>query len=293
VAFSDSSKQFFYKPFKPKCKSMKKFLVSLIGAACFAVIVASCNKKEGVEAAPTQEKEPTSMIDLMEKEEGVKYFKKDVTLMDASGKNKIVMRFAAVDEDALDYYLSVREHTVILNPETGKGLGVSKVDMMDKKLQNTGNETVAGKIRVVSEVLSKQLEKSVARYGIKVSTKSVINARSAVSYGFWETIYCPSNWPETLTMTVFGSDNVCFPKLTWGIDVRINWTASWYTPNGRPWDGFLLTGAPPYYWLPCTNRFGNNCSTAVGVQGVDGPWRVRFNAQWNESYTYAWYNDTD
>ncbi|TAF94835.1 MAG: hypothetical protein EAZ46_09295 [Runella sp.] len=274
---------------------MKKFLVSLIGAACFTVIVASCNKKEGVEVAPTQEKESISEIDLMEKEEGVKYFKKDVTLMDASGKNKIVMRFAAVDEDALDYYLSVREHTVILDPETGKGLGVSKVDLMNKNPQNTGNEIGAGRIRVVSEVLSKQLEKSVVGYGIHVSTKNVINARSAVTYNFYETRVCDSNWPETLTMTVYsnGVNSDCFPRLTWGLDVRINWTASWYTPSGRPWDNFLLIGIRPMSWLPCTNRFGNNCSTAVVVQGIDGPWRTRFNAQWDQEYTWKWYNDTD
>ena len=125
---------------------MKKFFISLIGAACFTVIVVSCNKREGVEVAPTQqeesrsmidlmekedgaqidptqEKEPTSMIDLMEKEDGLKFFRRDVTLKDASGRNKIVMRFAAVDEDALDYYLRVREYTVIPNPndlETNK-----------------------------------------------------------------------------------------------------------------------------------------------------------------------------
>ena len=272
---------------------MKKFFILLIGAACFCVIVVSCNKQNGVEVAPTQEKEPISVIDLMEKEEGIKYFKKDVVLRDASGKNKIVMRFAAVDEDALNYYLSVREHTVIPNPKTSKGLGKTKVDFTDNQIQNIDSEIGASKIRVVSEVSSSQLDNGVVRYGIKVTTKNFSNTRLSQNYNFWETHICPTNWPETLTMTVYGTNDQCYPKLTWGLDYRTNWTATWYSLNNKPWDNYLLTGYPPNFFIPCTNTGGGNQSTSTFVQDVDGPWRVRFNAQWNQEYSFVWFNDSN
>ena len=268
---------------------MKKFFISLIGAACFSVIVVGCSKQKGVEVAPTQQQEPTSVIDLMEKEEGVKYFKKDVVLRDASGKNKIVMRFAAVDEDALNYYLSVREHTVIPNPEKSNDLEKIKADFSDNRIQNTDSEIGASNIRVISEVSSSQLDKGVVRYGIRVSSKNVSNTRLSQNYSFWETRICPTNWPETLTMAVFGSDDQCFPKLAWGLDYKSNWTSNWVSVNNKPWDNYLLTGYPPNFYIPCT---GTNQSTSRFIQNVDGLWRVRFNAQWNQEYSFIWYNDT-
>lgn len=269
---------------------MKKFLVSLIGAACFTVIVASCNKKEGVEVAPTQEKEPTSVIDLMEKEEGVKYFKKDVWLKDETGKDQVLMRFAALDEDALDYYLGVRQYTVTFKTETSSDRSVetSRIDLTNTKTHGTDLQMKVGAMRVITEVLSTRFDHSAVRYAIKVSTRNAINARSAVAYSFYETQTCPTNWPETLTMEVFGDHTNCSPRLTWGVDIRINWTASWQSLGGKPWDRYLLVGTPPFSWLPCGN---NNRSTAKGVMGIDGPWRVRFNAQWTDSYSFEWFND--
>ncbi len=61
---------------------MKKFFMSLLSAAFLVIFVVGCNKQNETQVAPNpvQEKEPSSVIDLMEREEGVKFFKKDVWL---------------------------------------------------------------------------------------------------------------------------------------------------------------------------------------------------------------------
>jgi len=80
---------------------MKKIVLSTMGAFFLAALMISCNQPKETEVSPTTAKageEPLSVIDLMEKEEGLKFFKRDVTLMDEKMGNEVVIRFAALNK---------------------------------------------------------------------------------------------------------------------------------------------------------------------------------------------------
>ena len=236
---------------------MKKFFISLIGAACFSVVVISCNKQDGVEVAPTQEKEPTSMIDLMEKEEGVKFFKKDVWLKDKSGTTEVLMRFASKNEQALSDYLLMYEFSVepvflnevLISPKSSIAVPQPKDKMVTQNLKA---------IVITESVESKLPEKAIA-YQLNVVPKvelieSMKKRGKITQYGtlgehvseVWPT------WNDTRVEPSGASTN----SIQFSMEMRWRWTSSW-----QPVAGWTILSSNPQ-------------SARTHSFNVDGPWKV-------------------
>ncbi|WP_428667522.1 hypothetical protein [Runella sp.] len=269
---------------------MKKIVLSTMGAILLTALMISCNQPKETEVSPTTAKrgeEPLSVIDQMEKEEGVKFFKKDVTITDESGKNKVVMRFATLKEDALSAYLATHHYEII--PRFKASKAESTISQITNPLDEKKNKEFLNveRERIVTEVISKQLEKDVIGYAVKVTIGSIKNAKTLYNYAYSETHTTPDNWPEELIITVFGKVGCAESHVLYGIDYKNNWASSWYSLDGKPWDNYWV-GADYgiYNWLPCEHPNHNGTRT----HNVDGPYRVRFNIQHDGNYTYQWVN---
>lgn len=269
---------------------MKKIVLSTIGAFFMTAAMMSCNQPKETEVSPTTAKageEPTSVIDQMEKEEGVKFFKRDVTLIDESGKNTVVMRFATLKKDALDAYLASHEYEIVPRHNVSKSISgnFSSNTLLNKKeyeeYPNLGRE------RIITEILSQSLENKVINYSIRVKVKSLNNARTTSTYAYSETHTTPKNWPEELIITVFGLPSCGFTDVLYGIDYKNTWASSWYSLDNKPWDNYKVVAPSDLYsGFPCNHPLRNG----VRSHNVDGPWRVRFNIQHNGNYEFEWIN---
>ena len=236
---------------------MKKFFILLVGAACFCVIVVSCNKQNGVEVAPTQEKEPISVIDLMEKEEGIKYFKKDVVLRDASGDTEVVLRIASRNEGELNSYLKNYEFTVASVFEAGK----DSDKVPDKHNTSDTQPDVTSAINVVTESISVKLNDKAIGYKLGVGLrKSAItemkkNGRIAsyTSYGQ----HFSEAWPEQVKVTIKNINGGGINSIQIGLEHRWRWFNTWQ---------------PFYDWLTLSSssEFPN-----IWIYNVDGPWKLK------------------
>ena len=249
---------------------MKKFFISLIGAACFTVIVASCNKQEGVEVAPTQEKEPTSIIDLMEKEEGVKFFRRDIWLKDTKGENQVLMRFAATDKDMLDAYLAENEYSI--SPISAENIIVQNT--FDQPKANNQKAIVPTvKQMIITEVLDDQLVSDIRGYVTNVKRKPNGvdgNKKSRISstYSSFAT-HVSMNWPTYYR--VYGQS-----AIRHSMRIKDRWMNAWSEPLS------LIEQPNPntlsYYRYDIDTWW-------------DGPWRARLEIDYNNSNDYSFYFD--
>ena len=246
---------------------MKKFFISLIGAACFSVIMVGCSKQKGVEVAPTQQQEPTSVIDLMEKEEGVKYFKKDVVLRDASGKTEVVLRVASKDEDELSSYLKTYEFTVASVFEEGKN-----ADKTAEKGKDSGSQSVAaGGMNVLTESISVKLEDKAIGYrlgvGLKKSAIAEIKRNGRVASYSSYAQHISEVWPELAKVTVQNEYSGGVNRIDIAIDQRWRWHYTWQ----------------PYYgWQTLATQAIDDYR--VWFYGIDGPWKSRANVHYTPFY---------
>ena len=241
---------------------MKKFFISLIGAACFTVIVASCNKQEGVEVAPTQEKEPTSMIDLMEKEEGVKFFKRDVTLKDATGTTQVLMRFASKDEEVLLNYLLMYNFSVtpvfsdnvsnsskeaITTTETKNELNIPNAhfSVMTESMRSVLPEKAVGyRLNVKPNA---GIIESMKKKGLKVAQYGTLGEHISEVWPTWN-----DTRVDPLPISGFERTN----NIQFSMEHRWRWNSSW-----QPAAGWTILSSNPN-------------SSRTWSFNVDGPWKV-------------------
>ncbi len=268
---------------------MKKIVLSTMGAFFLTAVMFSCNQPKETEVSPTTTKageEPMSVIDQMEKEEGVKFFKRDVTLIDESGKNKVVMRFATLKLDALNAYIASHHYEIIPRYRLKSKNTNSESTNPSNEKKNRESPNVERE-RIVTEVISTQLEKEVVSYAVKVTTRSIKNAKTLYNYAFSETHTTPANWPEELIITVHGKSNCAESHVLYGIDYKNTWSSSWYSLDGKAWDNYFVNANyDEYNWLPCDHPLRYR----VRTHNVDGPYRVRFNIQHDANYDYEWVN---
>lgn len=267
---------------------MKKIVLSTMGAFFLTAVMFRCNQPKETEVSPTTAKvgeESMSVIEQIEKEEGVKFFKKDVTLTDESGKNKIVMRFATLKEDALNAYLATAHYEII--PRFVASESKNTNPQITASLPERRNEEYLSleRERIVTEVISKSFENGVIGFAIRVTKKSTKNARPSYTYNYSETHTCDTNWPEELKITVFANAGCNESRVLFGIDYKNNWASGWYSLDNKPWDNYSV-GADYgiYNWMPCEHPNHNGHFT----KNVDGPYRVRFNMQHNYNYDFEW-----
>ena len=241
---------------------MKKFFISLIGAACFTVIVVSCNKQEGVEVVPTQDIEPTSIIDLMEKEEGVKFFKKDVSLKDEASGSEVIMRIASRSEEELKLYLSTYELTIMPIFQSN-----AKSDNFDRKTNSGLSPDLSNSMNIITESIKVELSANAIGYRLGVHLNSSANneikknGRVATSYTSYAQ-HISEVWPEQIKITIQNENGGGARSVDLAVDQRWRWWSGW----------------EPFLGWRTLSSFQNAPDTWYG--NVDGPWKCRANVHY-------------
>ncbi|QIP17144.1 hypothetical protein G8759_33160 [Spirosoma aureum] len=225
---------------------MKKTFKFLIFSLCLGTLVTSCDKQVDKDLKPTSsEKDFQSEVEQLEKQTGVKYFKKDVILRDNDNNNEVVMRFASTDESVLSNYL--QNTNLTLEPVFAKS--VQKTESVSSKLGSTSKYESQAAISV--EAISIKLQKGAIGYILAAKTNSLRkgdkNTRPAWLSQHFEMI--SPVWPESFSINIKTADAV---QLGW--DCKDRWYTGWYNCDG----GYRMLAGPSWF-----------------SQGVDGPYKVK------------------
>jgi len=232
-----------------------------MGAFFLTAVMFSCNQPKETEVSPTTTKageEPTSVIDQMEKEEGVKFFKRDVTLIDKETSSKILVRFAAKNKDLLEQHLAGFDYsiTTLLRNDVlsqKKPIALSSVFNENKTTSTSMPKLHSG---IMTEILGAKISDKVVGYALKVSPKEVKanNAKVLVQDEYWE--LTSMNWPERMDISV-ENDYLGARSINVGLEKKDRWYDSWHSMAS--WTQFSSYAS--------STRYYNDLD-------VDGPWRV-------------------
>jgi len=161
-----------------KSKGMKTFVRMAALCVAGASLLTACQKED---KAVNLEKEPQTVIELMEKEEGKTFFKKDLVLKDASGQNEVVLRVASQSEEVLNNYLTIHNLTISpvfkLSTETVTG-------QQPKPDQTTGVESKKKPdALIVTEAISRKLQAGAIGYSLNVEVNNLKLLEVSTSIG--------------------------------------------------------------------------------------------------------------
>ncbi|MDF7816494.1 hypothetical protein P1X15_02770 [Runella sp. MFBS21] len=235
---------------------MKKIVLSTMGALFMTALMLSCDQSKETGITPTNAKaqeEPLSVIDQMEKEEGIKFFKRDVTLTDENTGLKVFLRFASFDEEMLEQHLANHDFKI----KTVFKEFPSKHSPSIPIKQKSSNHDIS---TIITEVLKKELPKGATGYSLSVTSKPLngLNAKNAkINYSReWELI--SDTWPEELVISVVSGQTISY-----ALDKKMKWYSSWTT--------FYESGG--WYPLqgPATDTHWLDGPEAYGLS----PWKVR------------------
>ena len=211
---------------------MKKIIFSVTSAFCFFALTQSCNRQENLPpgASAIDEKEPTSVIDQMEKERGVKFFKKDVWFNDVPSGSEILMRFASSDESVLNYYLDNFEYDVkptFANENVGDVKPHPEIVVADNTQGKSNNHITEG---MITEPLTLNLKNGAVGYHISVRGKKVTSSKGKIAYqdSFWQ--HVSHTKPNTWSLRVFNGSpafNNGINTINVGLEYRHHWYSSW------------------------------------------------------------------
>ncbi|AEI47127.1 hypothetical protein [Runella slithyformis] len=244
---------------------MKKIVLSTMGAFFLTAVMISCNQPKETEVSPTTAKageEPKSVIDLMEKERGKKYFKKDLLLKSEDGKSEMLMRVASETQENLETYLSMHEFKFTSMLEKPEPINKNLVpDKVDKNLKITDESPdLSNAIHVIREILNVKLSDGSIGYSLNVRNLPINSSKNAKvnsgNYYYDEEISDP-NRPDGIEFTVNSDD----------IWLAMDYREDWYNPNwfkyyfGYPntWTqifagkNYLWNGS--YIWIPTIQTY--------------------------------------
>jgi hypothetical protein len=228
---------------------MKKIVLSTMGAFFLTAVMFSCNQPKETEVSPTTAKageESLSVIDQMEKEEGVTFFKRDILFKDAKSGSEILMRFASKKRDEFEYYMTNFDYTV--EPVfAGKE---EELVAMPIELKNRGGQLFPDLSRsggLITEPLRMILKDGAVGYHIYVKRKvesSSPKAKIAYQDLFWQ--HVSDKNPKTWKVRVDHNSGVV-NTVNVGLEYRYHWYSSWQ------------------YWWPWTQySSGSNFSITHG-----------------------------
>src|SRR5690606_13804648 len=80
-------------------------------AIVFAVVIAGCHQDEEFRPPESQDR-GLSEIALLEKELGITFYKKDLDLVDETGRNKVTLQIAGKTKAMVDAYLEVYDFSI-------------------------------------------------------------------------------------------------------------------------------------------------------------------------------------
>lgn len=242
---------------------MKKFLTLLASTAVLLVYTTSCNKENvGKETEANDPQLERSVIAQRAKELGKQLATKDVTLQDATGANKVVMRFAAPEREALDNYLATHEYSIVAvmsKSELGQGLKMVQTGVEKSSKPNHSGATGF----VMTEEVSHALQSGAIGYKVRVKVKLITDPGARPMYANVVEHASPA-WPE------YGYIECLNYQIEAVLGKKNRWYSSWYDVAG-----VLLTAGN--YWSP----------------GVDGPYKARFVVYFDSGgdYSYFWIGD--
>ena len=256
---------------------MKKIIFSVTSAFCFFALTQSCNRQENLppDASAIDEKEPTSVIDQMEKERGVKFFKKDVVLKDANG-SEITMRYASEKQEHLDIYLKMHDMTLNssfkdITPPAPEPQNI----VAPKANSNTVGPDLEGAIHVMSEQISAKMAEGIKSHSLNTSaSKKMQNAKVALNAPFYLEDYSPVYRPDGYKITVW-------------------WDKCWLLVDFRPHvTSFFWFNATS--WLELIGYTERRVELGVMPAFPNGCWvaRAKLHYDWNNvgssNYTSEW-----
>lgn len=234
---------------------MKKLLIPFL----FLFTFFSCNRED---LQPSIKNETTvieeqSEIALIEKEIGISFFKKDITLIDESGKNEVVMRIASKEEEVLREYLEL--YNLSISPVYAKDYEkVEPSQTLSTESENDYQEELAQPNidGILSELISQKLDKDVIGVNIHVKLNILENGR-VTGNGFpYDVTYYSGTWPEEFECTSYGS-------IGYKLMGKSRWYSGWST----------RTFCSMYYPNPCQSYWRE--SGQHQRLWIDGPYKVR------------------
>lgn len=168
-------------------------------------------------------------IEVMEIENGVPFYKEQLTLMDSSGKNKVIMLVASKNEDLLKDYLSVVKYTI---EPTFKKI-TKQLDQPSPSFdEEAGTTSYDG---IITEFISQELEKGAVgfRTHVKFDKEGIMDGARFKGYDYAnQQIHVSMNWPEvfliyahfTVGYKLESKENsCCFQK--WKLKQFCDWDA--------------------------------------------------------------------
>lgn len=186
---------------------MKKF--TLLSSALFFCVASfiGCSTPDvsspSVDKSPEREEPFQSEISLLEKEMGVSYFKKDVVIHDKSGKNSITMRFASLSNEVLNNYLTSVKYEIV--PTDGKKSTTNNQQSNSPETSDAPAPTTF-KSDIITEIVSKNLQKGIAGYYVTVMPSNHPSARTTDD-GPYSTSHMSEDWPERMHFTLNAPTN--------------------------------------------------------------------------------------
>lgn len=223
------------------------FLFSIALALCWVTI--GCEKQENPVSLGDNSK---SEIELMEKQSGQIFYKRDLVLKDASGQNEVTLRLAALSKDKLDLYLQRYEYSISPNL-TARKTSISKGEILSQSSSIEKKEP-----ELIVEALSVKLQTGASGYSLNVRMKpkvykSLANARAPSDYTT-QIEFVSGNWPTWCNLMV--------EARTYG---EVNQVELLLKQKNRWYEQFSTRSSGTY------NSGGGNAYYSINI---DGPYRV-------------------
>jgi hypothetical protein len=244
---------------------MKKQVYSSFYLLGIIFLISSCNQEKQESVVPSNaEKAPSTAIEAMERESGVKFYKRDLVLKDAANLNLVVLRVASLDEYSLNQYLEGFELTI--NP-------VFEIQSKETELEGNsaqGNSVTKNALAIITEALSVKLQDGAIGYELTVRMKKQVfeqatrNGRIASYSATSEHI--SDEWPEQGVLTVeSNATGGGYREVELTPQYRNHWYNTWQTVG-------------TYTYGSYTN------SSRTYIFSIDGPWKWKYIVKYNPMY---------
>ena len=224
----------------------KMLTLALLGASSY-----SCTKEaptdvvmpKGTVAANSPE--PESVIDLMEKEEGIVYYKKDLTLTDPTGKSTVVVRIASKDKEVFDNAIANYDYGIVVMKEQASQDKAITPNATVTDLQNTAySESRNTKTSIIIDAISVKLEEGALRYGMSIKPNAAYLEKSKNAKLGSNTIphidcyeLASPVWTGGVQITVYNQGNAG-TSVKFNVDYKWKWWNNWNT--GVTWTDLII-----------------------------------------------------
>jgi hypothetical protein len=218
---------------------LNRLLVQLCVKATAAVVVSaalilgmgSCNNNPTQDVIPVNKvnsSEFMSVIDQMEQEEGVKFFKRDIWFEDKASRTKILMRFASKDESELNYNLEAYEYSVKPVFESENNDVSSNIDKKQTPDISIVSQKISQAAGIICEPIVLDLKNGAIGYRIHVGIKPISSSTGRIKYqdSFWQHVSHnhPNKWKLKVQNKTSPND---YNFVNVGLEYRHHWYSSW------------------------------------------------------------------